>query len=124
MATPMALTPCRECGKDVSSEAPTCPHCGASAPARAKAHDWQPCPNCGSPNTRRIGPGLLGFASLMMSGCLIWSPILGWILAPVFFVLAFVFWIWALIPKGRVSFQCQACKQWFTVPKADLPQGS
>jgi hypothetical protein len=31
----MALAQCRECGKDVSSEAPTCPHCGVSQPARS-----------------------------------------------------------------------------------------
>jgi type VI secretion system VasI family protein len=33
----MALKPCRECGRDVSTEAPACPHCGAPAvrdPAR------------------------------------------------------------------------------------------
>lgn len=24
----MALTQCTECGRDVSSSAPTCPHCG------------------------------------------------------------------------------------------------
>lgn len=29
----MALQSCRECGERVSSEAPTCPHCGATDPA-------------------------------------------------------------------------------------------
>jgi len=29
----MALTPCRECGKDVSDEAPSCPHCGVPDPS-------------------------------------------------------------------------------------------
>lgn len=28
----MAIGKCRECGKDVSTEAKTCPHCGASNP--------------------------------------------------------------------------------------------
>ncbi len=28
----MALAPCRECGKEVSSEAETCPHCGIKKP--------------------------------------------------------------------------------------------
>lgn len=35
----MPLTPCPDCGKDVSSEAPACPHCGRpnkQAAARAK----------------------------------------------------------------------------------------
>lgn len=28
----MALTTCRECGKEVSGQALTCPHCGCMAP--------------------------------------------------------------------------------------------
>ena len=28
----MALTKCRECGKDVSTDAATCPHCGVADP--------------------------------------------------------------------------------------------
>jgi len=30
----MALEPCRECGQQVSTEAPTCPHCGVPSPTR------------------------------------------------------------------------------------------
>lgn len=33
----MAMTTCKECGKQVSTEAKTCPHCGAAAPAKKKA---------------------------------------------------------------------------------------
>jgi hypothetical protein len=33
----MALTTCRECGKQVSTDAKACPHCGTSAPAKKKA---------------------------------------------------------------------------------------
>ena len=29
----MSLVRCRECGRDVSTEAVTCPHCGVSDPA-------------------------------------------------------------------------------------------
>ena len=29
----MALEPCRECGREVSTEAQTCPHCGVGHPA-------------------------------------------------------------------------------------------
>ena len=34
----MAMTTCRECGKEVSSEARSCPHCGVSAPGRRGVH--------------------------------------------------------------------------------------
>ncbi len=30
----MTLTPCRECGQQVSTEAPACPHCGVVNPTR------------------------------------------------------------------------------------------
>jgi hypothetical protein len=33
----MALGKCRECGKEVSSGAPVCPHCGVKGPIRATA---------------------------------------------------------------------------------------
>ena len=33
----MAMTTCKECGKQVSTEARACPHCGAEAPAKKKA---------------------------------------------------------------------------------------
>lgn len=33
----MALKPCRECKKDVSTSAKRCPHCGVAAPARTGA---------------------------------------------------------------------------------------
>ncbi len=29
----MSLTTCRECGREVSTEAPSCPHCGAPGPS-------------------------------------------------------------------------------------------
>jgi len=33
----MTLTPCRECGQQVSTEAPSCPHCGVPDPTRGFA---------------------------------------------------------------------------------------
>ena len=33
----MAMTTCKECSKQVSTEAKACPHCGTSAPAKKKA---------------------------------------------------------------------------------------
>lgn len=33
----MAMTTCKECGKQVSTEAKACPHCGATAPAKKKS---------------------------------------------------------------------------------------
>lgn len=35
----MALMFCRECGKQVSSEAPSCPHCGVPRPVLTE-EDW------------------------------------------------------------------------------------
>jgi hypothetical protein len=121
--TLMALKPCRECGRDVSTEAAACPHCGAAAPTREKSGDWMPCPKCGSSKTQKIGPGLMGFVSLVMASCLLWIPVIGWVLGPILFLLAVGLWVSALIPSGRISFRCEACKQWFTIRKRDLPTG-
>lgn len=53
----MALIPCRECSKEISSEAPACPHCGAPKAIvdprcwqcqRLVAPTAQVCPTCGA----------------------------------------------------------------------------
>lgn len=36
----MALKPCRECKKEVSTEAKTCPHCGKKNPTRGGRRSW------------------------------------------------------------------------------------
>ncbi len=120
----MPLMPCRECGKDVSTEAAACPNCDAAAPTRAKTGDWVPCPKCGSANTRRIGPGAMGCGSLVAGSCLLWIPVIGWVLAPFFLLAAVVLWVMAALPSGKVSFQCQSCKQWFVLSKAQLPKAN
>lgn len=52
----MALIPCRECGKNVSSAAETCPHCGIKSPAAAPA--------------KRLRYVLLGLVGLAVVGAL------------------------------------------------------
>ena len=47
--------------------------------------------------------------------------IIGWVIAPFALLAAIVLWVMALIPSGRISFQCQACKQWFTIAKSEIP---
>ncbi len=44
----MALIRCRECGKEVSSIAKTCPNCGAPVDTAVR------CPKCGSTDTKVI----------------------------------------------------------------------
>lgn len=48
----MALKPCRECGREVSTEAPTCPGCGAPHPTRP--------PSKPDPIKRRADSGVSG----------------------------------------------------------------
>lgn len=119
----VALTQCRECSGSVSGEAAACPHCGAAAPARQKSGDWVPCKNCGSAKTQKFGPGKAGLVSLLTGSCLLWVPVLGWVLAPIFFLIAVILWLGALIPSGRVVFQCGECKKIFTVQKRELVTG-
>jgi hypothetical protein len=46
----MAMLPCRECGRDVSSEAVSCPHCGVPSPTRPTPTVVRPA---GIPPTRQ-----------------------------------------------------------------------
>jgi uncharacterized membrane protein len=62
----------------------------------------------------------MGFGSLVMGSCMLWIPIVGWILAPLFFLVALGLWISSAFPSAKVTFQCQSCKQWFKVPKTEL----
>jgi Host cell surface-exposed lipoprotein len=48
----MALKPCTECGKEVSTQAPTCPHCGKTDPTGA--------------NTANVQKGCLGCAGIIV----------------------------------------------------------
>ena len=59
----MAISTCRECGGQVSTEAEACPHCGVAKPARrgdpcrecgtGLLEPADVCPHCGAPNPLR-----------------------------------------------------------------------
>ena len=34
---------------------------------------------CGSAKTQKIGKGLMGFVALVMGSCLLWIPVIGWV---------------------------------------------
>lgn len=116
----MPLATCRECEHQVSSEAPNCPNCGAPSPARRPSEDWSPCVHCGSAITQQIGAGAIVLASIAGAGCMIWIPVIGWILAPILLLIAMVAVLSAVIPSGKLAFQCRDCKKWFTRPKSEL----
>lgn len=59
----MALIKCSECGKEVSSNASSCPHCGNIINASVR------CPKCGSTNT-----GPISNSSKIISN-LMWGPL-------------------------------------------------
>lgn len=117
----MALKPCRECAKEVSTDAQACPHCGTVMPTKEVTREWVPCPNCGSAKTKRYGPGTVAFASIIGASCAVWIPIVGWIMIPFLVVIAIGATIMAVLPSGKVGFQCEDCKKWFTVSKQALP---
>jgi hypothetical protein len=65
----MALQPCRECGREISTEAQTCPHCGVGRPAEAvpTASPAAPQPSPATAQPRFMWPtiGCLGLLLLM-----------------------------------------------------------
>lgn len=69
----MPLIVCPDCGGNVSSEAPTCPHCGrpvkqvsATAPAVSSARS---CPHCGAHAVGKVR-GLQGVGEVLLVGLL------------------------------------------------------
>ncbi len=58
----MALIKCNECGKEVSSNARNCPHCGNPINTAVK------CPSCGSTNTRPISNASKVMSTIMWGG--------------------------------------------------------
>lgn len=80
------------------------------------------CPHCGTAGLRRVGAGSMALASFAAAGCLLWIPVIGWVLAPVLFVMAIVYGASGLLPSGTVSFYCSACKRWSRKTKAELQE--
>jgi hypothetical protein len=53
----VALIKCRECGREVSTAALTCPGCGCplnEAPSQPIAHRGPVCPNCGGNQVGKV----------------------------------------------------------------------
>jgi RNA polymerase subunit RPABC4/transcription elongation factor Spt4 len=112
----MSLIACRECKKEISNEALTCPHCGVSEPFKS-LRDIVFCTHCGSSKTNKISFALIGSASFLTAGCLMWIPILGWIMAPICFLGAIVLWVLAAVSDGKELFHCKNCNRYFKITK-------
>lgn len=68
------------------------------------------CPQCGS-NKVQVMP--VKAALFLTAGCLMWIPIIGWIVG--FFLL--VVWFISLFIRGKKQLKCQECKHNFLVRK-------
>ena len=62
----MALIKCKECGKEISSSAKTCPHCGISLNNKACPEcgkklkgDEVSCPECGLPLNKKTASNII-----------------------------------------------------------------
>lgn len=66
--------------------------------------------------------GLVGLIALLAGVCVLWLPVVGWVLAPFLFVFAAILWGLAVHWRRRWTYQCQVCDAWFTVQK-DRPWG-
>jgi len=78
--------------------------------------DWMPCPRCGS--KRVIKPGfwsacLAGFATV---GCLLWIPIIGWVLAPIIALMT------PILGLAGTAYQCSDCKFTWTTKDVETYQ--
>lgn len=68
----MALKPCRECAREVSTEARACPHCGApsptSTPPTTNARGGRGGGSLVMPSEPPRDPGIVAFVSLLIPG--------------------------------------------------------
>lgn len=78
-----------------------------------KGQDIIVCKKCGSNKVNKVPLGLQLFAT---AGCLMWIPIIGWVLAPIVFLISL------LTPFGKIVFKCEECKHQFPVDKETYKQ--
>lgn len=67
------------------------------------------CPNCGSLAVQRTGMFGLGIILFLVTGCLMWIPIIGWIGAPITLIGSIGCIIMAPFNKN-VGCKCKSCK--------------
>jgi len=64
----MALTKCNDCGKDVSTSAASCPHCGCPVQGispKSQSQGLMTCPHCGSHSVGKVR-GLQGIGEVFI----------------------------------------------------------
>lgn len=82
------------------------------------------CPKCGQQaliTTTSSGLIGLGVITLLARGCLIWIPVLGWVCAPVAFILGFAFIVLGIISAiiGGAKIECEHCKSKYKLTKSE-----
>ena len=63
----------------------------------------------------------IGVASLLAGGCLLWIPIIGWIGAPLAFILGTIFLVIGIIAAmiGGAVIQCSHCNSTYNLTKSE-----
>lgn len=63
----------------------------------------------------------IGVASLLAGGCLLWIPVLGWICAPLAFLIGIVFIVLGIISSltAGAIVECENCKTKYTLTKEE-----
>lgn len=98
----MALIKCNECGKEISDQATTCPHCGNPVSQTTNTSNQPKCPKCGSSNivyqreqSASIGGSVHSFSAGKSKGCLYWL-LFGW-------------WVWIFKFTWEIFKFCCTC---------------
>lgn len=89
-----------------------------------KSKAYTECPKCGQQATiGTTSSGLIGLGviTLLAGGCLIWIPVLGWVCAPVAFILGFAFIIFGIIAAiiGGATIECKHCNSKYKLTKSE-----
>jgi hypothetical protein len=82
------------------------------------------CPKCGKQAKITSASSTcytIGVASLLAGGCLLWIPVLGWICAPLAFLIGIVFIVLGIISSltAGAIVECENCKTEYTLTKEE-----
>ena len=82
------------------------------------------CPKCGKQAKITSASSTcytIGVASLLAGGCLLWIPVLGWICAPLAFLIGIVFIVLGIISSltAGAIVECENCKTKYTLTKEE-----
>lgn len=82
--------------------------------------ETQECPKCGGWVEPEEGPAAAAFKLFLMGLCLVWIPVIGWVMGPILILFGGLGCLAVIVPQGSFDFKCKSCKKKWRLKKAEL----